>query len=58
LRDPDGDTPFLVCEEPAVLTLLLSKGAQLGDRNNEGEGIWEKVINYNFNIFSFIFYII
>ncbi len=42
--DEEGDCPLLICEDPEVLELLLSHGAQLTARNAAGEGIVEKVV--------------
>lgn len=45
IRDYDGDTPLLYAELPAVFDLLVSYGADPLARNNENEGIQEKVID-------------
>jgi ankyrin repeat protein len=45
LRDGDGDTPLLVCEDPIVIEALEKAGADINARNQVGEGIKEKVIN-------------
>jgi ankyrin repeat protein len=44
LRDVDGDTPLLMCEEPDIFELLLRRGANPLDTNNEGECLLEKAI--------------
>ena len=36
LRDVDGDTPLLYCEDPSTLQLLLRYGANINDSNSEG----------------------
>lgn len=44
LRDNDGDTPILICEEPEIFLLLKSYGADPTAVNNMGEGIFEKMV--------------
>lgn len=44
IRDLDGDTPLLVCEEASVFETLISLGADVNARNNDGQGIIEKVL--------------
>ena len=44
LRDNDGDTPILICEEPEIFLLLKSYGADPTTVNNMGEGIFEKMV--------------
>ncbi len=44
IRDPDGDTPLLVVEEPEALGKLLSHGADIHAVNNDGLGIIEKAM--------------
>jgi uncharacterized protein len=44
LRDTEGDVPLLACEEPAVLELLLSKGADLSARNDSDQDICYKAV--------------
>ncbi len=44
LRDVDGDTPLLVCEDPEVYELLLRLGANAADTNLAGETIYEKTL--------------
>jgi ankyrin repeat protein len=42
LRDADGDTPILVCEEPQVFEFLVNRGANPKDINSIGETILDK----------------
>lgn len=44
IRDNDGDTPLLFVEKPEIYELLLSLGADPTIRNNNGEGLVEKVV--------------
>ena len=43
LKDLDGDTPLLVCEEPEVFQALVAAGADPAATNTAGEGILQKV---------------
>ena len=43
MRDVDGDTPLLVCEEPEVFQILIAAGADPATLNSAGEGILQKV---------------
>ncbi len=43
LRDLDGDTPLLVCEDPEVFKILVEAGADAAAVNNAGDGILQKV---------------
>ena len=45
IEDMDGDTPLLVCEDPEVFDYLLQNGADLKKVNQQGWGIFEKVID-------------
>lgn len=55
LRDIDGDTPLLVCEEPEIFELLIQHGANAEDVNSEGEGILEKALqDENENLIAFL----
>lgn len=45
IRDADGDTPLLVCEEPEIFELLLSVGACPDDRNSSGQDIFAKAVD-------------
>ena len=36
LRDADGDTPLLVCDDPECFEELVKRGADLSVKNNEG----------------------
>jgi ankyrin repeat protein len=36
IRDADGDTPLMACEDPACADLLLAAGASLTEINDEG----------------------
>ena len=42
LRDSDGDTPILLCEDPASFEVLETNGANLNVKNNSNEGFLEK----------------
>ena len=42
LRDSDGDTPILLCEDPATFEVLETNGANLNVKNNSNEGFLEK----------------
>ena len=42
LRDSDGDTPILLCEDPASFEVLETNGANLNVKNNNNEGFLEK----------------
>lgn len=44
IRDIDGDTPLLMCEDPDIFELLLQHGANPTDTNNAGECLLEKAI--------------
>jgi ankyrin repeat protein len=44
LRDCDGDTPLLVCEEPVVFEFLVANGADYKVVNHEQQGIVEKAV--------------
>jgi len=44
LKDNDGDTPILLCEEPEIFTILKSYGADPTAVNDLGQGIFEKVV--------------
>jgi ankyrin repeat protein len=44
LRDPDGDTPLLSCEESEIFELLVRGGADPRARNNAGQGLFEKAV--------------
>lgn len=44
LKDNDGDTPILLCEEPEIFTILKSYGADPIAVNDIGQGIFEKVV--------------
>jgi hypothetical protein len=43
LKDLDGDTPLLVCEQPDVFKVLVEAGADAAAVNNAGDGILQKV---------------
>jgi ankyrin repeat protein len=45
LTDHDGDTPLLVCENAATYELLIRLGANPNARNNNNEGIIEKILD-------------
>ena len=44
LKDNDGDTPILLCEEPEIFLILKSFGANPTVVNDIGQGIFEKVV--------------
>jgi ankyrin repeat protein len=44
LRDTDGDTPLLLCEEPEILDKILQLGANIADVNYSGESLFEKAV--------------
>ena len=44
LKDNDGDTPILLCEEPEIFLILKSFGANPTAVNDVGQGIFEKVV--------------
>ena len=44
LRDNDGDTPILICEEPEIFLLLKSYGADTTTVNNMGEKKKKKMV--------------
>ena len=45
IRDPEGDTPLLVCESPEMFMLLARLGADVNATNTSGEGLFEKAID-------------
>lgn len=59
LRDSDGDTPILLCEDQACFELLEANGADLLAKNNENLGWNEKAIELaeegNNNMVSYLF---
>ena len=44
IRDNDGDTPILVCEQENTFNILAKAGADTKAKNTIGEGILEKAI--------------
>ena len=44
LRDLDGDTPLLICEDQASFEMLERHGADINATNNEGGGLAEKAV--------------
>jgi predicted nucleic acid-binding OB-fold protein len=44
LRDPDGDTPLLTCEEPEIFELLVRGGSDPKARNYADQGLFEKAV--------------
>ncbi len=46
LRDADGDTPLLVCDDPECFEELLKHGADLNAQNSEGNGIADRVLEF------------
>ena len=44
MRDEDGDTPILVCEEPEIFEYLIGQGANGKDVNNANETIFDKAV--------------
>jgi hypothetical protein len=44
LKDEDGDTPLLVCEEPAIFDRLVLAGADPKAINKQKQGILEKAV--------------
>lgn len=46
LRDADGDTPLLVCDDPECFEELVKRGADLSVQNNEGNGLADRVLEF------------
>ena len=53
IKDEEGDTPLLYCEQPDILLLLLQSGANLSDVNVNGEGLIDKGIVYFYYSFTY-----
>ena len=43
IRDIDGDTPLLLCEEVCVLEFLMQNGSDIHARNKRKQGLIQKV---------------
>ena len=41
IRDEDGDTPLLVCEQPEVYEMLIAAGSDAGETNTNGHGLMD-----------------
>jgi len=59
LRDADGDTPLLVCENKTTFELLERNGADINLKNNEDAGLAEKAVGFaeegNEDMVTFLF---
>jgi hypothetical protein len=46
LKDADGDTPLLVCDDPECFEELVKHGADLSATNSEGNGLVDRVLEF------------
>jgi ankyrin repeat protein len=46
LRDEDGDTPLLVCDDSACFELLEKHGADVEAKNSDGKGVVDRALDF------------
>ena len=46
LRDEDGDTPLLVCDDSACFEVLEKNGADIDAKNSEGNGVVDRAMDF------------
>ena len=46
LRDEDGDTPLLVCDDSACFDLLEKHGANIDDKNSDDKGVVDRALDF------------